>query len=73
MSIAQKYGKRPAQVVLHWHIDLGPVTIPRSHNWRQIAENIDIFEFALTPQEVASISALDTGQEPRVDSDRTGH
>ena len=73
ISIAEKYGKSPAQVVLRWHIDLGIVAIPRSRHPRRIAENIDIFDFALTREEVAAISALDTGQEPRVDSDRTGH
>ena len=73
VSLAEKYGKSPAQVVLRWHIELGVVTIPRSRNPRRIAENIDIFDFALTQAEVAAISALDTGEEPRVDSDRTGH
>jgi 2,5-diketo-D-gluconate reductase A len=73
VSIAEKYGKTPAQVVLRWHIELGVVAIPRSGNPRRIAENMDIFDFALTTDEVAAISALDTGAEPRVDSDRTGH
>jgi 2,5-diketo-D-gluconate reductase A len=72
-SIAAKYDKTPAQVVLRWHLELGIVTIPRSRNPNRIAENIDIFDFALTEDEVAAISALDTGKEPRVDSDRTGH
>jgi 2,5-diketo-D-gluconate reductase A len=73
VSIAGKYGKTPAQVVLRWHMELGVVAIPRSGNPRRIAENIDIFDFALTANDVAAISALDTGDEPRVDSDRTGH
>ena len=73
VSIAGKYGKTPAQVVLRWHIELGNVTIPRSANPRRIAENINIFDFSLTDDEVAVISALDTGAEPRVDSDLTGH
>jgi 2,5-diketo-D-gluconate reductase A len=73
VSLAEKYGKSPAQVILRWHIELGVVTIPRSRNPRRIAENNDIFDFALTQEEVAVISALDTGEEPRVDSDRTGH
>lgn len=73
VSIARKYDKTPAQVVLRWHIELGLVAIPRSTNPRRIAENIDIFDFSLTADEIALITALDTGQEPRVDSDRTGH
>jgi 2,5-diketo-D-gluconate reductase A len=73
VSIAGKYGKTPAQIVLRWHIELGVVAIPRSANPRRIAENIDIFDFSLTEDEVSVISALDTGEEPRVDSDHTGH
>lgn len=72
-SLAEKYGKTPAQVVLRWHIELGNVTIPRSANPRRIAENINIFDFSLTDDEVAAISAFDTGEEPRVDSDLSGH
>lgn len=73
VSIAEKYGKSPAQVVLRWHIELGIVAIPRSANPRRIGENIDIFDFSLTADEIALISALDTGEEPRVDSDTSGH
>ena len=73
VSIAGKYGKTPAQVVLRWHIEVGVVAIPRSANPRRIGENIDIFDFSLTEDEIALISALDTGAEPRVDSDRSGH
>lgn len=73
VAIAAKYDKTPAQVVLRWHIDLGNVAIPRSANPGRIAQNIDIFDFALTGEEIASISSLDTGDEQGVDSDKTGH
>ena len=72
-TIAKKYGKTPGQVVLRWHIDLGIVSIPRSSSPNRIAQNIDIFDFALTGEDVFAISALDTGKEPRVDSDKSGH
>ena len=72
-AIATKYGKTPGQVVLRWHIDLGIVAIPRSSNPDRIAQNIDIFDFTLTREEIGAISALDTGKEPRVDSDKSGH
>jgi 2,5-diketo-D-gluconate reductase A len=72
-TIGVKYGKSPAQVVLRWHIELGVVVIPRSANPDRIAQNIDIFNFALTSEEIAAISALDTGDAPRVDSDISGH
>ena len=54
-------------------LGLGVVAIPRSANPGRIAQNIDVFDFALTGDEVASISALDTGAEPGVDSDTEGH
>ena len=72
-AIGAKYGKTPGQVVLRWHIEHGVVAIPRSANPGRIAQNIDIFDFALTPDEVATVSALDTGEEQGVDSDKTGH
>ncbi len=73
LTIAAKYGKTPAQVVLRWDIDLGLVAIPRSSNPERLAQNIDIFDFTLTPEEVAAISALDRGAEAGVDSDTMGH
>ena len=72
-TIGAKYGKTPGQVVLRWHIELGIVAIPRSASPGRIAQNIDIFDFELTPDEIAAISALDTGEEQGVDSDKTGH
>jgi 2,5-diketo-D-gluconate reductase A len=58
---------------LRWNIELGIVTIPKSANPTRIAQNIDIFDIALTADDVATISALDTGAEKRVDSDVQGH
>jgi 2,5-diketo-D-gluconate reductase A len=72
-AIGAKYGKTPGQVVLRWHVEHGVVAIPRSTNPGRIAQNIDIFDFALTAGEVATVSALDTGEEQGVDSDKTGH
>lgn len=72
-STAEKYGKTPGQIVLRWHIELGIVAIPRSSSPTRIAQNIDIFDFSLTNDEIAAISALDTGAEPGVDSDKSGH
>jgi 2,5-diketo-D-gluconate reductase A len=72
-TIAATYDKTPAQVVLRWAIELGVVAIPRSSNPARLAQNIDIFDFTLTADEIAAISALDTGAEKRVDSDTMGH
>src|SRR5207247_280513 len=60
-SIADKYGKTPAQVVLRWHHEHGVVAIPKSVRPHRIKENIDVFDFELTAEEVAAIDALDTG------------
>ena len=61
VELAAKYGKTPAQVVLRWHIEHGVSAIPKSVKPHRIAENFDVFDFALTPDEVAAIDALDTG------------
>ena len=60
-SIADKHGKTPAQVVLRWHIEHGVVAIPKSVKPPRIAENVDVFDFDLPEDEVASIDALDIG------------
>jgi 2,5-diketo-D-gluconate reductase A len=72
-ELAAKYGKTPAQVVLRWHIELGLAPIPKSANPARMVQNIDIFDFTLADDEVAALSALDTGAAPRVDSDTMGH
>ncbi|MBB5154575.1 aldo/keto reductase [Saccharopolyspora phatthalungensis] len=61
-ALAEKYGKSAAQVVLRWHIQLGSVTIPKSATPSRIRENIDIFDFELADDDMAAISALETGQ-----------
>jgi 2,5-diketo-D-gluconate reductase A len=73
VSLAAKYGKTPAQIVLRWHIGLGLVAIPKSANPTRIAQNIDIFDFTLASDDLAALSALDTGADPGVDSDTSGH
>lgn len=72
-EIAATHGKSPAQVVLRWNVEQGLVAIPRSSSPGRLAENLAVFDFALSADEVAAISALDTGAEPRVDSDTQGH
>jgi 2,5-diketo-D-gluconate reductase A len=58
-ALGEKYGKTPAQVVLRWHIELGNVVIPKSTHPERMAENFDIFDFELAPDDVAMISGLD--------------
>ncbi|WP_270408916.1 aldo/keto reductase [Brachybacterium paraconglomeratum] len=60
-SLAQKYGKTPAQVVIRWHLDHGLSAIPKSVHAKRIGENFDVFDFSLAPEEIAEIDTLDTG------------
>jgi diketogulonate reductase-like aldo/keto reductase len=62
VRIAQAHFKSPAQVMLRWHIQEGRSAIPKSTKPHRIAENFDVFDFELTPQEVAAIDGLDTGK-----------
>ena len=72
-GLAERYGRTPAQVVLRWHMEVGLVTVPKSSNPERIAQNIDVFDFHLEPEDVALLSGLDKGEEAAVDSDRFGH
>ena len=58
-ELAKKYGKTPAQIVLRWHVQMGFIVIPGSRNPEHIKENIDIFDFELTEEEMAEIAKLD--------------
>lgn len=57
-SIGEKYGKTPAQVLLRWAVDGGMVPIPKSCNPGRIHQNRDIFDFALTAEELEQIDSL---------------
>jgi 2,5-diketo-D-gluconate reductase A len=60
-AAARRTGKSPAQIVLRWHIQLGVSVIPRSTRAAGLAENRDIFDFALLPDEMAAMACLDEG------------
>ena len=61
-GIAENYGKSPAQVLLHWYIQQGHIVIPGSKTPSHIAQNIELFDFALTDEEMAQIDTLDRGK-----------
>ena len=61
-QIAEAHGKTPAQVLLRWGLQHGRSVIPKSTKPHRIAENIDVFDFELTTDEVSAIDALDTGR-----------
>ncbi len=57
-ACAEGHGKTPAQIVLRWHVQQGLIAIPRSSNPDRARENLDIFDFELTTEEMAAISGL---------------
>lgn len=72
-QLGEKYDKTPGQLVLRWHIQHGLVTIPKSGDPERMRENLDVFDFALDPQDLAEIAILDDGPGAGNDSDLTGH
>jgi 2,5-diketo-D-gluconate reductase A len=64
-ALADKHGKTPAQVVLRWHLDRGDIVFPKSTHRERLAENLDVFDFALTDDEVTALNALDRGEAGR--------
>lgn len=67
-KIAKKHGKSPAQIVLRWHLQSGVAFIPKSVHEARIKQNIDIYNFSLTAEEMAAINGLNdftrVGKEP---------
>lgn len=61
-AIGRKYGKTVAQVVLRWHLQRGVVVIPKSTHKERMQENLDVFDFALTDEEMAVVAGLDKKQ-----------
>src|SRR4051812_5391197 len=61
-EIAHAHDKTPAQVMLRWHLQQGRSVIPKSTRPERIAENIDVFDFELTDDQLTAIDALDTGR-----------
>jgi diketogulonate reductase-like aldo/keto reductase len=69
-SIASRHGKTPVQVVLQWHVQLGAVPIPKSTHVERLRQNLEVFDFELTDDDLAKIASLETGervsdQDPR--------
>lgn len=61
-DIAEAHGKTPAQVLIRWSLQRGLVTIPKSSNKSRIEENFDVFDFALSDEDMERINQLDRGQ-----------
>jgi diketogulonate reductase-like aldo/keto reductase len=60
-DLARRHGRTPAQVVLRWHLEHGYSAIPKSVRAERIRENFGVFDFALSPEEVAAMDGLDAG------------
>ncbi len=61
-KLAEKYGKSNVQIILRWHIQAGNIVFPKTTNPDHMKDNFDIFDFALTADEMAEIAALDNGK-----------
>jgi diketogulonate reductase-like aldo/keto reductase len=55
-AVAQAHGRTPGQIVLRWHTQLGAVPIPKSGHPDRQRENLDVFGFALDPEQMAAIA-----------------
>jgi 2,5-diketo-D-gluconate reductase A len=72
VSLGDKYGKSPAQIVLRWQIQLDNIVFPKSVTPSRIRENIDVFDFELSDDDMATIGELDSGTRLGPDPDRFG-
>jgi 2,5-diketo-D-gluconate reductase A len=68
-SVAQAHGKTPAQALIRWSIQLGNVVIPRSATPERIKSNLEVFDFELTDDEMATLNGLDEGTRFRPNPD----
>ncbi|PJM79585.1 aldo/keto reductase [Bifidobacterium scaligerum] len=68
-EIGAKYGKSAAQVVIRWHVQRGIVVLPKSMHAERIKQNFDVFDFNLTPEDMAAVTALNTGKRNGADPD----
>jgi 2,5-diketo-D-gluconate reductase A len=67
VSIADAHGKTPAQALIRWSIQLGNVVIPRSSSPDRVRSNLEVFDFELTDDEMATLNGLEDGTRFRPD------
>jgi 2,5-diketo-D-gluconate reductase A len=72
-GVAERVGRTPGQVVLRWHLQLGLAVIPKSSDPARIRSNADVWDFALSEEDMTTISGLDQGEGAATDSDAFGH
>ena len=61
-AAAERTGKTPAQVLLRWGVQRGTSVVPKTSNRERLAENLAIFDFELSDDEMAAVSGLDRGR-----------
>jgi 2,5-diketo-D-gluconate reductase A len=64
-KIAEAHDRTPSQVTLRWHVERGDIVFPKTMHQDRMRENFEIFDFMLSPDEVAEIGALDRGPDGR--------
>ena len=73
LALAARHDRTPAQIVLRWQVQQGFVACPKSSNPLRQAQNLDIFDFSLTPEEIKTLDGLDRPDPEMLDADRFGH
>jgi 2,5-diketo-D-gluconate reductase A len=73
VAIAGRLGRTPAQVVLRWAVQQGFASVPKSSDPQRLAQNLDVFGFALAPEDMAALDALGRADPQMLDADRFGH
>jgi methylglyoxal/glyoxal reductase len=58
VAISEKYGKKPAQIILRWALQLGVSTIPKSSNKKRLSENFDVFDFNISETDIALLNTF---------------
>ncbi len=69
VEAARAHSKTPGQIVIRWHLQLGNVVIPKSVTPERIRENLDVFDFELSDDEMQAIAGLDRGMRTGPDPD----
>ena len=69
-SIAEKYGKTPAQIILRWNIDRDVISIPKSVHASRLKENWNIFDFKLSNSDIVAINKLNKNERVGSDPDK---
>ncbi len=73
VRISESLGRTPAQVTLRWHLQRGDIVFPKSVTRSRVEENFALFDFELSTEDMAGISALDKGERTGPDPDTFNH